>query len=430
MSVNESADGLLRNIDGSPITNSQLSQVLYSLHGEEAEITDIEIISETLQGGSHSGVLRLLRPNGAAPENIFLKKITASHAPMSKRSWHDRRKTLAYARTESRFYGEFISGQDISTRLARFHVRLPRLIFSDNRLDLVLGDSKVHESAGDEPSLETQASAGAILFLECAGSEYIQSSPLSFLQAKQALRAVAGLHAAFWEDSQLLSLASERLQRHGGVYALEIRNPAEIAKIMPNWDHFVSEFRSMNEAFFLQPNVRSLGQRLDKCARIVSQKASPSPTDRYATLIHGDFKAMNVFIPTSLESDAMLIDFAGIGVGLGMSDVAMLLIHSVDPSTLDDGGQGRLIDIYLEALKENGILDYDKAVAMHHFHIGVLDYARFVISRFWSDASETAFLKRASNPNVCLPNRNVIAALRFIERIDKSLAIIEPELEK
>ena len=123
--------------------------------------------------------------------------------------------------------------------------------------------------------------------------------------------------------------------------------------------------------------------------------------------------------------EPMLIDFASTGVGLGMCDVAMLLAHSVSPTTLAGGGQQRLIDAYLDALEEKGVTNYDRSTAMRHFHLATVDYARFVVSRFWAGASAATFAKRAANPNVCLPNRDVEAALCFAERIDASLEVLD-----
>ena len=170
------------------------------------------------------------------------------------------------------------------------------------------------------------------------------------------------------------------------------------------------------------------------CARVAARlltgcapraQVSLGPRDRFATLVHGDFKAMNVMLPSDDATRAMLIDFASCGVGLGMCDVAMLLAHSVAPSSLAGGGQERLVDAYLQALEESGVVGYDKPSAMHHFHLATVDYARFVVSRFWAGASPAAFAKRADNPNVCLPNRNVEAALRFVERVDASLTVLD-----
>ena len=46
---------------------------------------------------------------------------------------------------------------------------------------------------------------------------------------------------------------------------------------------------------------------------------------QHATLVHGDYKAMNCFVPLVAESGmheaAVLIDFQWTAVGLGMADV-------------------------------------------------------------------------------------------------------------
>ena len=441
---------LLDGLDGAALPLPLLTSVLQSLDStSHGEVVAVEIESDILQPGSHSGVLRLSLVDGAA-SRVFIKKITARHAPMAERPWPDRRRTLAYARTESRFYQEFAADGQLAQRLARMGVRLPRLGLSDNRLDAILGNTALHDVAGDEPSPEVQEAAGALLFLECAVG-LMQASPVSERQARQALRAVAALHAAGWEDAATLRRASQRLQRHGGVYALEIRSPAELTRLRPNWDDFVAEFRATEPALFdNNPGVLGLGERLDRWARFASEQVSPGPDDRFATLVHGDFKvrsrphllgspaltstpdlpqAMNVMLPydegACTAEEPMLIDFASTGVGLGMCDVAMLLAHSVSPTTLAGGGQERLIDAYLDALEEKGVTNYDRSTAMRHFHLATVDYARFVVSRFWTGASAAAFAKRAANPNVCLPNRDVEAALRFAERVDASLTVLD-----
>jgi len=125
---------------------------------------------------------------------------------------------------------------------------------------------------------------------------------------------------------------------------------------------------------------------------------------------------------------AMLIDFAQTGPGFGMSDVAFHLAHSVSPDVLDNGGEERLVNAYLHALTQargTTTAEYSKELAWWHYHLGVVDYGRFLIARFWSDASPETFEKKAGNPNVTLPNRNVAAALRFVRRIDECLRKLE-----
>lgn len=420
---------LLIGLDGAAITLPELTKALRGLEENNgAEVVGVDVESDIVQPGSHTGMLRYHLTNGETC-SLFLKKVFPKHRAMADRPWSDRRRTLAYARTETRFYQEFAADASFAAALARTGVRVPRLAQSDNRLEALLGETAVHEPAGEEPPPEVLAHGGALLFLECADG-FVQASPLDEAQAACALRAVAALHAAAWEDAPVLERASTRLQRHGGVYALEIRSASELTKIRPNWDNFMASFCDVAPELLARPGIAALGERLELWYRYTSGQVSPSPSDRAATLVHGDFKAMNVMLPgapSDADTPAMLIDFASCGVGFGMCDVAMLLAHSVAPSTLAAGGQERLIDAYLDALAANGVMGYTRDEAMRHFHLATVDYARFVVARFWGGASAEAFEKRAANPNVCLPNRNVEAALGFAERADQSLRFLEEE---
>ena len=130
-------------------------------------------------------------------------------------------------------------------------------------------------------------------------------------------------------------------------------------------------------------------------------------------------------------TDAMLIDFASCGVGVGMSDVAMFLAHSVSPETLAQGGRERLLRSYLYSLRRFGgksLEGFTEEVAMRHYHLAHVDYARFVIGRFWPGANVEQLKARSANRNVTLPNRSVHAALAFIDQTDRSLATVEKEL--
>ena len=149
---------------------------------------------------------------------------------------------------------------------------------------------------------------------------------------------------------------------------------------------------------------------------------------------------MNVFLPAdeSGSEDAVLIDFASAGVGLGLSDVAMHVAHALRPEDLENGGEEALVDQYLMALDterrrttktENlhSYRPYQRELAMKHYRLATVDYFRFILGRFWRVASPETFEKRKDSPNSTLVNRNVEAALAFVERVDRYLAEIEIE---
>ncbi|KAK3279066.1 hypothetical protein CYMTET_13031 [Cymbomonas tetramitiformis] len=358
-----------------------LSQALAALDDSSPgpEVIAVEVLpgSENKFPTSHSAVLSLslLDDSSNLSRTLFIKKVTA--AAMAHKPWADRRRTLAYIRTEMRFYQEFAEAL-----ASRAGVRIPRAGITRGRLE-ALGDSEVGDPAGEEPAQEVLRDCGAILLLECAEG-YEQMSPLPPRRAEAALAAAARLHAAGWEQQELLQAAAGRLQRHGGSFALSIRNPKELTKLRGNWARFVDTFGPLAPELFARPSVLQLGDRLEAWSGWVAQQLSPGPEAACATIVHGDFKAMNVFLPPDSDDtrQAMLIDFASTGVGYGMADVAMHLSHSVAPADLADGGEERLLDAYLQALevaRGNEAAEYPRELALRHYRLAVVDYGRFVV---------------------------------------------------
>lgn len=420
---------LLTGLDGTtPFDLETLTRAAAAgLAGEPIPaVTGVAIVdgTENRFPTSHSALLSLSSDGGSEPHLVFLKKVTA--AAMAHKPWPDRRRTLAYIRTELRVYEEF------GATLLERGVPLPKPRLLISQLD-ALGGTEVASPPGDEPSEEALRECGALLFLEPVGAGYEQGSPLAPERAAVALAAVANLHAASWEDRELLGRAADRLQRHGGAYNLSIRNPSELTKIRANWESFVATFTAHDPELFSQPGMLTLGERLERWAPWVAAQLDAEPTDAHATLVHGDFKAMNVFLPAEGSGEkAVLIDFASTGVGYGMADVAMHLNHAILPEDMSAGGEERLLDGYLAALKAArgpGAAEYPRELALRHYRLGCVDYGRFVVGRFWSAGKTTpdSFAAKAASPNSGLWNRRVDAALAFAARINRYLAVFEAE---
>ena len=292
---------------------------------------------------------------------------------------------------------------------------------------------------------------GGYIVMECINDiNYYQDSPISIQQAKECLEAVAQFHASAWEDTEILKLCEERLSR--GSYHLQTRNPKELQNIQQTWESFQNNFYDYNPTLFDDPTIKDIGSRVQKLAQYVSDEVSPSYSDRYATITHGDFKSMNCFLPkeeeeengrsscsssSSSSSNVLLVDFASTGVGLGMSDVAMHIHHAVRPEDLANGGEIELVNHYLNVLEEallkkkkhgNNTFLYPRDVAMRHYKLCVVDYFRFVVGRFWKTASIENFEKQKHNKNVLLANRNVNSAVAFLQRASNYMTEIEQEL--
>jgi len=133
-----------------------------------------------------------------------------------------------------------------------------------------------------------------------------------------------------------------------------------------------------------------------------------------------------------------MIDFSCAGIGYGMSDVGMHIVHAVLPSDLDDGGEEYLIEGYVTALEDamnrkqrpNGDemkWTYPRDVAMRHYRLACVDYLRFIMGRFWRTAGPESFEKKKGSKNTTLINRNLDAALAFIQKVDGYLEVFEQE---
>jgi len=405
---------------------------------------------------------------------LFIKEVSAK--TYAYKSWIDLRRTLLYARTEYRFYSEFLPllhTENGSSSRSTASTLAPKCYYSAINLHDYIPD---HECATSQSSIteapiitdlvngngdESSSSGTMMLVLASVPNyAYYQESPLTASQTKQCLSAAAKLHASSWEKKEVLSHAAERLSL--GSYHLDTRNPTELDNMISSWDKFRTSFASEIEhdenysILFDRPSVLDIGKRMQSMARYISNQLSPSSNDRYATLVHGDLKAMNLFLPIADTetkpknihhgTDAMIIDFASTGVGFGMSDISMLLIHSMRPS---ERNEETLISYYLgelehyyhltrtissnvDATKEEEQQQkqhcfFDKEIAMRHYRLGVVDYFRFVLGRFWKSASPKTFNDKRENKNVTFVNRDLDAAMALIDIVDSYLLGFEAE---
>ncbi|KAL7532288.1 hypothetical protein ACHAWF_004075 [Thalassiosira exigua] len=431
--------------EGDGVASGGESRLLVSAKGDAPMSGDGDVIVET---------------------ELFLKKVTASS--YAHKSWTDMRRTLVYLRTEVRFYNEVVplllseknskgdsnSDGNNNTEKAALHKHIPMVYHADYDLGgLVSEDSPATDAKQPSPFPEDDDGAqkeralegrgGHILLQSLSPSHgYFQDSPISTQQSLSCLAALAELHASAWGNVPLLKKVSDRLSDAGGSYQLRFRNPKELQNMVASWESFRGHFSGVGDgitSILEKESVVRLGQRVYDMADYVSTELLPSVEDEYATLVHGDFKAMNVFLPAELQDGneaAIMIDFSCTGIGYGMSDVGMHIVHAVLPEHLENGGEERLVEGYLLALEDavnrvnrNGKAKwtYPRDIAMRHYRLACIDYLRFIMGRFWRSATPENFEKKKSSKNTTLINRNLNAAMAFIEKVDKYLEIFERE---
>lgn len=390
-----------------------------------SELTSYEIEGDKIVQPNAVGMrVRLPEGGGDWPSRVFLKIVVASDYVGSRKDWSDLRRTLLYARTELRFY------RDVLPEMKDFRA-CPKAYYAHYDFDGWIAEDEHATAPADEgvdkDSLPDPADRGGWLVLECVSADtHVQESPLSVERAKQCLKAAAELHANAWEDGELLSKASEELSR--AAFNLQMRNPKELEGIEGAWDNFCSNFKDDLEANELWTDrIRDMGKRMKAVAKYVSDECTPSPEDKYATVIHGDYKAMNVMMGIKPENPTIMIDMASASAGLGMSDVAMHIHHAVSPEDLDGGGEEVLLEYYLQTLRDLGC-DYPEDVARRHYKLAVVDYARFFMGRMWKTATPDTMEQKRDNANIANINRSVPSAMRFVRVVDEYLSEIEASI--
>ena len=128
-----------------------------------------------------------------------------------------------------------------------------------------------------------------------------------------------------------------------------------------------------------------------------------------------------------------MIDFSCVGIGYGLSDVAMHIVHAVMPSDLENGKEENLVEQYILALehainqRRNDNWTFSRDVAWRQYQLACIDYLRFIMGRFWKSATPESFDKKKNSKNTTLINRDVNAAMTFIEKVDRYLAVFERE---
>lgn len=410
---------LLISIIGSSSFMSQSPDLLPILQRAlSPTVTSYEILHTIVQGNAMGFVVNVDN-NGNNDNKAFVKWVQASNYIHVKKDWNDLRRTLMYIRTECRFY-QMIGNLNFAAA--------PKVHLAE-----YITEPWVNEDAsatGDDSFIKDieifrNTDAGGFLVLEyISPDEYLQASPLTIEQAKQCLTAAAQLHASAWQDVPTLKVAEKRLSKAS--FHLSIRNPKELEGMEHAWEHFAQAF----ESYWPELPQLNLGIRTKKVTQHVSNILSPTPTSPYATIIHGDYKAMNVFLPrdpnSQNNSQALLVDFASVGLGLGTSDVAMHLHHALIPQDLDQHEEALVKHYWTELAKP----DYSWETCWLHYKYSVVDYFRFFLGRFYKTATPSSMEKRASEPNINLVNRNIPAAMRFCKIVDQYLTEIEDIFEQ
>jgi hypothetical protein len=230
---------------------------------------------------------------------------------------------------------------------------------------------------------------------------------LSLTQVHAALDWLSGFHGFWWSrvkdltNSSLVLPPLEEVQQDGqdasektvwlnGGYTYLATRRREYANLAMDEESAWSAVLTTQ----MKNDTQSISEKV--AAFLTPSLSSPTPIERYQTLIHGDVKSENLFTSKS-EEEVAFYDFQYVGLGLGVCDLAKLFTCSIPLSMLVtsrniphelsmQSGERTLLERYWKRLKETGKRDYEWSTFVLHWEIALVDWLRFQASwGFWGN---------------------------------------------
>ena len=175
---------------------------------------------------------------------------------------------------------------------------------------------------------------------------------LTWDEALAALRAIAPLHAQWWEQPALADLTWMPLEN------LDIQH-----LFAKNWPAFRHEMydRLMPEEIAIGDRLNWQGDRLAELVRSVPR-----------TIVHWDYRADNlVFDSPDAAEPVVVLDWQLAQRSMGAFDVARLFCGSV-PGEVQRGRHRQFLGLWHEELLARGVTDYPLDLAWRHFLTGLV----------------------------------------------------------
>lgn len=216
-------------------------------------------------------------------------------------------------------------------------------------------------------------------------------------QATDAVRALAGLHASFW-NSDALDAESAWLARPAD---------AELAFLADLLVATTGEFAARYEGALDTADAETLRQAASLTYRWESTWTSPF------TLLHGDYRLDNLMFPPA-GGGVLAVDWQTITVGLPGRDLAYFLATALPPDVRRVHEEALVAD-YHQRLVELGVTDYSARDCFTDYRGGMLHGPLITVlgamfaAGVRSERSDRMFLSMA---------RGICAAIRDLDSLD------------
>lgn len=208
---------------------------------------------------------------------------------------------------------------------------------------------------------------------------------LSKRQAACALRWLARMHAIFWGETK--ATWRRDLWERGAFWTTASVGTEGVASAWTGTMRFLEQ----KHPEFVTANTKSLGRRIEVAGSSISKLlAKQSAGSQYGTLIHGDYKAANLFLSndeTATGADSVaVVDFQFAGGGLCAEDVAYLLYPDARGDHFEY--EAELLKTYHEELvlqlithQKGGPSTMPFDVFQRYYELARLDMTRYWLSK-------------------------------------------------
>ena len=205
---------------------------------------------------------------------------------------------------------------------------------------------------------EINTGAGILILEDCSRMKsfrFNQAPPLK-KELQQIVRALAKLHAHFWNQTETVFGYSRSFSSNNNA---NDRCPTEIVD---------REWPESYLATHLPCNMTKLAVRL---SQEVSYLKCHACVSKHKTLVHRDFHLQNVlYDPNAKEDSVVIVDWDSFGVGCGAHDLAYMA--SLLPTNYRRSNEDVLLATYHDDLRSHGVTDYGADEFYADYRLGAL----------------------------------------------------------
>lgn len=176
-------------------------------------------------------------------------------------------------------------------------------------------------------------------------------------EAEYVMKELARFHATWWNDPWLLEQPW-------------LQPPAAMAERLPTL--YMSGMERLREIMAGRyPRLLAMIEKMAALVPVLAQRYDKAFPPRPYTLVHGDMRLDNLFLPTVNDGRFCVIDWQAVAIGSAGNELAYWLVLSL-PVEVRRKHEASLLALYHSILVENGVTGYSLRRLKRDYSNGVL----------------------------------------------------------